>query len=182
MATEAHTTTSSGAASSGAALWHELMQFYINEAWLLDDRRFREWLDLFTDDVFYFMPRRLNVHRHETERELTPVGDLAIFEDDKTYLTMRVERLETGMAWGEDPPSRTRHIVGNLVAEPQPDGEVKAKTAFLLYRSHHETEENIFSGYREDVLRPNENGWKIAQRTIVLDANVILAKNLSVFF
>ena len=107
MATEARTST-----ASRMDLWHDLMQFYIREAWILDERRFREWLDLFTDDVFYFMPRRLNVHRHETERELTEVGDLAIFEDDKTYLTMRVERLETGMAWGEDPPSRTRHLVG----------------------------------------------------------------------
>ena len=65
-------------------LWHELMQFYIAEAWLLDERRFREWLDLFTDDVLYFMPRRLNVHRHELHRELSEEGDLAIFEDDKT--------------------------------------------------------------------------------------------------
>ena len=177
MATETRTIT-----SSKIELWHELMQFYIREAWLLDDRRFREWLDLFTDDVFYFMPRRLNVHRHETERELTPVGDIAIFEDDKTYLTMRVERLETGMAWGEDPPSRTRHLVGNLVVDPQPDGEVKAKTAFILYRSHHETEENVFAGYRDDILRPSDGDWKIARRTIVLDSNVILAKNLSVFF
>jgi len=177
MATETQST-----AAERMELWHELMEFYIQEAWLLDERRFREWLDLFTEDVFYFMPRRLNVHRHETDRELTPVGDLAIFEDDKTYLTMRVERLETGMAWGEDPPSRTRHVVGNLVVEPQSDGEVRAKTAFLLYRSHHETEENLFAGYREDLLRPVDGGWKIARRTIVLDSNVILAKNLSVFF
>lgn len=169
-------------AATRLELWHELMQFYIHEAWLLDERRFREWLDLFTDDVFYFMPRRLNVHRTETDRELTPVGDLAIFEDDKTYLRMRVERLETGMAWGEDPPSRTRHLVGNLVAEPLPGGEVKAKTAFILYRSHHETEENVFAGYRDDLLRPAGGEWRIARRTIVLDANVILAKNLSVFF
>ena len=26
------------------ALWLELMQFYIREAWLLDERKFREWL------------------------------------------------------------------------------------------------------------------------------------------
>ena len=89
-------------AATRMELWHELMEFYIREAWLLDERRFREWLDLFTEDVFYFMPRRLNIHRHETDRELTPIGDLAIFEDDKTYLTMRVERLET--AW---PGART---------------------------------------------------------------------------
>ena len=177
MATETQTS-----AASRMELWHELMQFYVREAWILDERRFREWLDLFTDDVFYFMPRRLNVHRHETERELTPIGDLAIFEDDKTYLTMRVERLETGMAWGEDPPSRTRHLVGNLVVEPLSNGEVKARTAFILYRSHHETEENIFAGYRDDLLRPVDGDWKIAHRTIVLDSNVIMAKNLSIFF
>ncbi|MDH3600921.1 MAG: 3-phenylpropionate/cinnamic acid dioxygenase subunit beta [Candidatus Tectomicrobia bacterium] len=172
-------------ATSGVSrrdLWHELMQLYIHEAWLLDDRKFHDWLDLFTDDVFYFMPRRRNVHRKNLAQELTEVGDLAIFEDDKTYLRMRVERLETGMAWAEDPPSRTRHLVGNLVVEPLPNGEVGAKTAFILYRSHHETEENIFAGSREDVLRKVEGQWKIARRVIVLDANVILAKNLSIFF
>jgi 3-phenylpropionate/cinnamic acid dioxygenase small subunit len=163
-------------------LWYALMQFYIHEAWLLDDRKFDDWLELFTDDVFYFMPRRRNVHRKDLAQELTEVGDLAIFEDDKTYLRMRVERLQTGMAWAEDPPSRTRHLVGNLVVQPLPNGEVQAKTAFILYRSHHETEENIFAGSREDVLRQVAGQWKIARRVIVLDANVILAKNLSVFF
>jgi 3-phenylpropionate/cinnamic acid dioxygenase small subunit len=163
-------------------LWYELMQFYIHEAWLLDERKFDDWLELFTDDVFYFMPRRRNVHRKDLAQELTEVGDLAIFEDDKTYLRMRVERLQTGMAWAEDPPSRTRHLIGNLVVEPLPNGEVQAKTAFILYRSHHETDENIFAGSREDVLRQVAGQWKIARRVIVLDANVILAKNLSVFF
>src|SRR3974390_2661524 len=46
------------ALTSSQALWFELMQFYIREAWLLDERKLKEWLDLFTDDVLYFMPRR----------------------------------------------------------------------------------------------------------------------------
>ena len=58
------------------ALWLELMQFYIREAWLLDERKYKEWLDLFTDDVLYFMPRRKNVPRRELHRELTPLGEL----------------------------------------------------------------------------------------------------------
>lgn len=66
--------------------------------------------------------------------------------------------------------------------EPLPNSEVKAKTAFIVYRSHHETEENLFAGSREDMLRQVNGQWKIAQRVIVLDANVILAKNLSIFF
>lgn len=164
------------------ALWFELMQFYIREAWLLDERKFAEWLDLFTDDVLYFMPRRKNVLRREGQRELTPLGDLAILEEDKRYLAMRVARLDTGMAWAEDPPSRTRHLIGNLEATPQANGEVAARTAFLVYRSHLETDQQLLSGCRDDVLRRDGGAWKIARRTIVLDANVLLDKNLSVFF
>ena len=164
------------------ALWFELMQFYIREAWLLDERRFKEWLDIFTDDVLYFMPRRKNVLRRESHREVTPLGDLAILEEDKRYLEMRVARLETGMAWAEDPPSRTRHLVGNLEVIPLENFEVSARTAFLVYRSHLETDHQLLSGSREDVLRRKGDGtWQVARRTILLDANVLLDKNLSVF-
>lgn len=163
------------------ALWLELMPFYIREAWLLDERKFKEWLDLFTDDVLYFMPRRKNVPRRESSRELTEIGDLAILEEDKRYLAMRVARLDTGMAWAEDPPSRTRHVVGNLEATPLENGAVSARTAFLVYRSHLETDAQLLSGCRQDVLRKVDGAWKVAKRTIVLDANVLLDKNLSVF-
>src|SRR2546427_4223914 len=50
------------------ALWLELMPFYIREAWLLDERKLKEWLDLFTDDVLYFMPRCKNVPRRIAPR------------------------------------------------------------------------------------------------------------------
>ena len=163
-------------------LWNELMQFYIREAWMLDQRRFREWLDLLTDDLFYFMPRRLNVTRRDLKHELTEPGDLALFEETKTDMEIRVARLDTGMAWSEDPPSRTRHLIGNLVVEPFENGEVKAMTAFIVMRSHLEVDQDLYSGYREDILRQTEDGWKIAKRTIVLDANVILSKNISIFF
>ncbi len=163
------------------ALWLELMQFYIHEAWLLDERKLKEWLDLFTADVLYFMPRRKNIPRREAHRELTPLGELAILEEDKRYLEMRVARLDTGMAWAEDPPSRTRHLIGNLEATPLENGEVEARTAFLVYRSHLETDHQLLSGCREDLLRRMNGAWKVARRTIVLDANVLLDKNLSVF-
>ncbi len=164
------------------ALWLELMPFYIREAWLLDERRFKEWLNYFTDDILYFMPRRKNVPRRETAaRELTPLGDLAYLEEDRRYLEMRVVRLESGMAWAEEPASRTRHMVGNLEAQALPNGEVHARTAFLVYRSHLETDHQLLSGYREDTLRKADGRWKVARRMIVLDANVLLDKNLSVF-
>jgi len=61
---------------------------------------------------------------------LTSLGDLAILEEDKRYLEMRVARLDTGMAWAEDPPSRTRHLIGNLEAAPLADGESRPRPRF----------------------------------------------------
>jgi 3-phenylpropionate/cinnamic acid dioxygenase small subunit len=85
------------------------------------------------------------------------------------------------MAWAEDPPSRTRYLISNLEATPQPNGEISARTAFLVYRSHLETDSQLLSGSREDLLRKAGGSWKVARRTILLDANVLLDKNLSVF-
>jgi hypothetical protein len=48
-------------------------------------------------------------------------------------------------------------------------------------RSHLETDHQLFSGCREDVPRKVNGAWKVARHTIVLDANVLLDKSLSVF-
>jgi 3-phenylpropionate/cinnamic acid dioxygenase small subunit len=52
---------------------------------------------------------------------------------------MRVAQLDTGMACAEDPLSRARHLIGNLAVAPLENGELQAKTAFLVCRSHLET-------------------------------------------
>lgn len=45
-----------------------------------------------------------------------------------------------------------------------------------------DTETDVLVGKREDTVRRGATGWKIARRKIVLDQNVLLAKNLSFFF
>ena len=109
-------------------------------------------------------------------REVTPLGDLALFEEDKESMKMRIARLDTGMAWAEDPPSRTRHIVSNLKVEELGNNEVRARTDFILYRTHLETDQDFFVGCRDDVLRREDGQWKVAKRTIVLDANIIMPR------
>jgi len=163
-------------------LWLEINEFLIYEAWLIDERKFHDWLDLLTDDLFYFMPRKKNRQRKDMAREVTEYGDLALFEEDKESMKMRIARLDTGMAWAEDPPSRTRHMIGNVQVEDLGNDEVRAKSAFMVWRTTGEIDQDWFVGSREDVLRKVNGEWKIARRTMVLDANVINAKNLSVFF
>ena len=173
----------------------QIEQFLYREARLLDARQFRQWLELFTDDVRYWMPMRSNRYsvtskaisildgsRYE-EVDLSKEGELAIMDETKDSLERRIDRLDTGMAWAEDPPSRTRHFISNIEVEPgERESEIKVYSNFIMYRSRGEKEEDFYVGSREDILRNVDGEWKIARRKIVLDQNVLLAKNVSNFF
>jgi 3-phenylpropionate/cinnamic acid dioxygenase small subunit len=60
--------------------------------------------------------------------------------------------------------------------------ELKVYSNYVVYRSRAETEQDFYVGAREDLLRRVGETWKIARRTIILDQNVLLAKNVSIFF
>ena len=178
-----------------AEITYDVEQFLYREARLLDERRFREWLALWTDDLRYWMAGRTNPYPQVSkalvildpdrysEVDVTREDELAIFDETKETLSRRIARLETGMAWAEDPPSRTRHLLSNIEVEPGGTAsELKVYTNFLVYRSRAETEEDVYVGARRDVLRNVDGAWKIARRRIILDQNVLLAKNVSIFF
>jgi 3-phenylpropionate/cinnamic acid dioxygenase small subunit len=87
------------------------------------------------------------------------------------------------MAWAEDPPSRTRHFLSNIeVSRGGVADEVEIRCNFIVYKNRSETEQDFYVGARRDVLRRDGDGWKIASRRLVLDQNVMLAKNISTFF
>jgi len=168
----------------GHDLWHEVQDFLIHEARLLDDRSFDEWLDLFTDDVVYWMPERVNpLDSNDPADSVSKPGDLALFEDTKDTLRTRVARLATGMAWAEVPPSRTRHLITNIQVDTgETESEIRVRSNFLVYRTQLEHSHDTFVGMRDDTLRKVSGQWKIARRTILLDQAVLSAPNLSVFF
>lgn len=173
----------------------EVEQFLYKEARLLDERRFNEWLALFTEDIRYWMAAKTNrypktskaIHITDPDRyvedELPRENELVVIDDDKTTLSRRIARLATGFAWGEDPPSRTRHIITNVEVENgEASSELRVLSNFLVYRSRGETEQDFYMGARQDTLRRVGHELKVARRRIMLDQNVILAKNVSIFF
>jgi len=173
----------------------EIEQFLYREARLLDTRRFHEWLELFTDDVRYWMASRSNRYPKSSkaisildpdryiEDDVGREDELAVLDETRQTLAGRVARLDTGMAWAEDPPSRTRHMISNIEVEAgDTEGELRVCSNFIVYRSRAETEEDFYVGARQDVLRRVGGAWKIAQRKLILDQNVLSAKNVSIFF
>jgi 3-phenylpropionate/cinnamic acid dioxygenase small subunit len=181
--------------SIGEDCIREVERFLYREARLLDQLRFDDWLELFTDDVHYWMPMRnsryprsskalriLDQNRYD-DRELTGANELALLDETKSTLERRVARLGTGMAWSEDPPSRTRHLITNIEIEPADDPlEIMVYSNFIVYRTRAETERDFYVGSREDTFRRVDNAWKIARRKIVLDEDVLPVKNVSIFF
>lgn len=159
-------------------------EFFYLEAELLDDRRLREWLDLFTDDVRYWMPLRLNPLNRPAvvEEELSKPGEAYYFNDTKKSLTLRVERVYAKTAWAELPPSRTRHLISNVRIIDDSNTDIDTRCNFVCYRTRMETDQDIFVGSRHDRLRRVDGGFKIARRTIILDQATLLAKNISIFF
>ena len=158
----------------------EVYSFLMHEAELLDERRERDWLDLFTDDAEYLMPVRVNRERGEGDGFSQ---EAFYFEETHDSLELRVRRLETEYAWAEDPPSRTRHFVTNVrVAEGEEDDEVAVRTNLLLYRSRgSDPKHDLISAERKDVLRKEDGQWKLRKRVILLDHSVLTTHNLSVF-
>ncbi len=166
----------------------EVEAFLHLEADLLDSRRFDEWLALLADDLVYFMPQRRNVrYGLHAEAENTRQGEgISWFDEDRWTLTKRVEQIQTGLHYAEEPLSRTTHMVSNIVVTGQPvDGEVAVSCRFLVHQNRVQYETYTFIGRRHDVLRrapSSPAGWLLARREIILDQNVLLAKNLTTFF
>lgn len=165
-----------------ADLLRDIEQFLYAEARLLDERRYEDWLALFTDDCRYWVPT-VATRMRDDGGEVADATALAHFDDSKRTLTLRIKRLLTNFAYAEDPPSRTVRIVSNVQVDvPSGGGDVTVHSNLVLYCTRLETTTDLFAGRRTDVLRRTDACWNIARRTVVLAASVIPANNLSIFF
>ncbi|MFJ1578001.1 aromatic-ring-hydroxylating dioxygenase subunit beta [Streptomyces sp. NPDC088182] len=165
---------------------HDVEQFLYAEAELLDQRRFQEWIDLFTEDVHYWLPTRTTRTNRERHHEIAGEDESALIDDDKYFLTGRVRRYTSGISWSEEPPSRTRRLITNVRLAPGTEpGELDVVSNFSVYRSRLERHQDWFIGERFDTLRPArpDTGYpyRIASRKIVLEQTTLLAPSISIF-
>ena len=115
--------------------------------------------------------------------EFATETELAFLDETKDTLRQRVAKLATGVAWAEEPPSRTRHVITNIEAEEGgSDTEIFVSSYFMVYRTRLETKQDLFVGRREDILRQEAGSFRIARRKILLDMTVLLSDNISIFF
>lgn len=145
------------------------------EAHLLDERRFREWLDLFTDDAEYVIP--LN---EAVQGDMPPAGH-PIVKDGKDMLLARIVKDETGFNHAEIPTSMTCHLISNVVVDESPKEDAEVKSAFIVRQARKLRDEAWWVGHRTDLFRRVDDHWRIAHRVITLDTT-LLPRGISIFF
>ncbi|MGC0416847.1 3-phenylpropionate/cinnamic acid dioxygenase subunit beta [Embleya sp. AB8] len=159
----------------------EVHGFLAREARLLDEERYGDWLDLFTDDAHYLMPGIAARGRRDPEGAWSPER-MAYFDDTKSDLALRVARFQAPTAWAEDPPTRHLHVVSNIevTAAEQPD-ELVVRSVVVSYRSQWDIDASVLYGRREDVLRRVDGALRIARRLVLLRHSTLPAKNINTF-
>lgn len=161
---------------------YDLEQFYYDEAACLDEARYTDWLKLFADDIRYWMPVRQTRLTGQLAEEFTAPGEIAFFDDNFETLGLRARKLQSEYAWGENPPSRSRHMYTNIRVLADDGTQLTTTLNFIFFRGALADDTDWWVGRRADVLRRTEDGFKIAKRSIYLDQTVIMSKNMSQFF
>lgn len=165
-------------------LYHEITLFLYREARMLDEERYREWLDgLLTKDIHYWLPFRENRFRKDRRPEPTPEDAASVYNDDYDDLDDRVKRFETGLLWSEDPPPRTGRLISNIEVEHTDDpDELEVFSVISVYRNRRQDEEVRFNARRKDRLRRVDGAWRLKRRHIFLNQHVLLDENAALLF
>jgi 3-phenylpropionate/cinnamic acid dioxygenase small subunit len=148
---------------------HALEQFLYREAMLLDEKRWTDWLALYTEDCFYWIPSVVG--------QKDPVSTISLFAEDRMRLEMRVIRVTHPRAFSQDFPTRMSHVVGNVMLDPDDgqgaDGGMNPKADLVLLSTVHvleyrKEEQRLFGGTVRHWLRRSGSDFKIAMKRIDL--------------
>ena len=174
-------------------LQHRVEQFYYREARLLDNREYQQWFALIHPEISYSMPGRSNpmVDNRErgqesmisVERELEGVESEGLPYRDENYavLWVRVDRSYKMNSWAENPPARTRRIIGNVEILDAGDESLKVLSNFHLFYARPGLKDFFYAGQRRDQLVASRDGFQIKRREIVMDISTVNVPTLGIF-
>jgi 3-phenylpropionate/cinnamic acid dioxygenase small subunit len=111
---------------------HELVRFVYDEVRLVDEKRFDEWYELFTDDAYYWMP----LTRGQPDGE----NHTSLFYEDKLLLRVRIERLKNPHSFSQHQPSFCRHVLQAPQVESAAGDAWVMRTPFAYVESQRDTQ------------------------------------------
>jgi benzoate/toluate 1,2-dioxygenase subunit beta len=149
-------------ATSDKGLWTEAYALLAEEAHLLDDRDYKGWLRLFTDDCLYWMP----VDPQSSDGSLR----LNVFYDDRARMEDRIARLSSGSAYTEEPLSLTARTFSAVQVETEEGsagGSHLVRSNFLMVAYRNGEQRQLGGRYLHRLVRQGGQ-LRIAEKRVVL--------------
>lgn len=143
----------------------QLIDFVYAEARMLDEQRFEDWLELLTEDGYYWMP----LAHDQTD----PILHTSLLYEDKLLLRVRVERLAGQRTFSQQPRSRSHHLLARPEIEADhewhapPEGRYVVRTAFHYVESRLD-QQILFAGWSTHQLVNTEDGLKMNLKRVDL--------------
>jgi 3-phenylpropionate/cinnamic acid dioxygenase small subunit len=134
-------------------------QFLLQEARLLDEARFDEWLALFSPDAWYWVPSEPDQpDPHET---------VSLIYDDRRLLETRVRRLASPRMYSQEPRSRTSRMIANVTIDEAERTACTVRSKFVMIEFRRDSQ-RIFGGTAIHRLVQTESGLRIAWKRVNL--------------
>jgi 3-phenylpropionate/cinnamic acid dioxygenase small subunit len=147
------------ARASSPETWHAVEQFLYRQAEILDDKRWDDWLPLFTDSGKYWMPAAADQESAE--------GFPSIFYEDQFLMDMRIRRICHPYAHSQMPTQRLSRVVSNIVIESEDEasGDIVVRSKFhcVEYRLN---DQRYFAGKYCHHLKSTGDGYKIEMQRV----------------
>jgi 3-phenylpropionate/cinnamic acid dioxygenase small subunit len=139
----------------------DLVDFVLREVRLLDDLRFDDWLQLFTEDGYYWMP----LAHGQTDPKLHS----SLMYEDKLLLKVRIERLHGARTFSQQPGSRCHHLLQQPSIESRDEaaGLYVTRTAFHYVETRLD-EQQLYAGWATHTLKATLEGLRIQLKRVDL--------------
>jgi 3-phenylpropionate/cinnamic acid dioxygenase small subunit len=150
-------------------LFEAVSDLLYREAAFIDRCQWAEWLDLFTEDVQYWIPC------WDDDGKLTgdPQSEISlIFYDNRKGLEDRVARIRSGFSAASVTMPRTCHQVTNIRIEKTAGDSLEVGAAWTAH-SYHLGQTKIFYGFYDYRLRRVNDAWRICSKKITIVNDVI---------
>jgi len=147
-------------------LLNRCAELIYREAAYLDERRWTEWLALYTQDAEFWVP----AWDEDSRATDDPQSQLSlIYYNSRAGLEDRVWRIQSRMSLASDPLIRTCHLITNVRVTDVINSDAHVSSHWQVHTYNpHKRQASTYFGFYEHLLRPDSGDLRIAKKKIIL--------------
>lgn len=139
------------------------------EGTLVDERKWDEWLALYTVDAEYWVPS----WKSDDELVSDPTNEVSIaWYPTKAGIEDRIFRIKTGRSPASNPLPRTVHLITSPLIRSEYEGTFRVTSNFQV-NCFRDQELSSFTGYYEHIILEIETEYFIKKKKITIVNDIL---------